>query len=130
MISEKIAKEVKYIELFKILMFAIAGILGLWAAIYTFSKTRETSKLTTEIIDCNLLDFDVMLCRKEKELIKIVLFNKKSTDIENFILSFLDENSIPIKNIAITKTLKASSYETIEINFSMSNFSKIEIKSF
>jgi len=39
MIGEKIAKKVRYIELFKILMFAIAGILGLWAAIYTFSKT-------------------------------------------------------------------------------------------
>jgi len=77
-----------------------------------------------------LIYFDVMLCKKEKELIKIVLFNKKSADIEIFILSFLDENSIPIKNITITKTLKASSYETIEINFSISNFSKIEIKSF
>jgi len=114
------------------LTIAIAGILGLWAASYVSTRTEEMNK-TSRTIDCSLINFDVMSCRKENNVIKIILFNNRPLDIRGFTLSFfeLDENVtiINVNSTTIDKILRPSSYEIVESPILLENFSKIEIRS-
>ena len=114
------------------LTIVIAGILGLWAASYVSIRTQEINK-TSELINCQLANFEIISCRKENDKIKMILLNDRKMDLNGFRVTFIknDENGniIEINTIEIPIKLKAAGYETLEINILLTNYSKIEIRS-
>lgn len=117
-----------------LLTIALAGMLGAWVTFFVRTKTVEINQtMETARVNCFLMKFDIVSCRKQNDNIKIILSNSGMTNISGLMITFfeLDDmgNIINLNSTEIKKNIIRASYEILDIKSLLRNFSKIEIKS-
>lgn len=73
------------------LTIAIAAILGIWAANYIGVKTTNITQASREIVDCSLMKYDIISCKKIAEnKVQIIILNNGPVEINGMKINFIE----------------------------------------
>lgn len=118
-----------------ILTIGIAAILGTWVSLYVGTHTANITQTTEEIVECSLLRYEIISCRKiDINKVRIILLNNGPIEINGLKINFieLDEEGkiLNLNSIDLKEKIRKTEYKVIEkdVPSGFQNF-KVEIRS-